>query len=1198
MEHHGSATPRRIRLLGSLRVDDAAGPRDVPGQKLQSLLTYLALHSDAPVSRELLADLLAPDETPTRSRRLLSDSLYRLQKCLGPGWLAVERETVALHQANELWVDVWAFDRLAAREEIAELQQAIKLYGGDLAPELYDDWLLPERELRRNAYLAALELLGARYEQQGDLPQALLIRRRLILAEPLHEEAHLAYMRLLGRLQRHGEAIHFEYLQRLLRSELDAEPLPAIQALVEALRRERDLARAPVEITERTAFVGRIAERSAALALVEASLAGRGAILALEGEAGIGKSRLLREVAAGARWRGAAVYEGAAPELPDAAPLAPLARALAPLLHSPRIAQLEALLPAETMAALAPLHSPWGEYLTLTELPPVQARARLFNALHLLGAAIAQLKPLVLILDDVQWADSVLWDGLPVLAQSLVAHGALLVLAYRRPTIEATAGWALLQRWNREGQLKTIMLHPLGVDDVAQLISAVPGADPVAVHSLTGGSPFLIGEWLDEPSPGWPAGRSTVERRLHGLAERERAALEAAAVVGTTVPYPLWAETAGVTPVALGAMSEELTRQHWLQPAPAGYSFLHDLTRSAVYERIASERRHALHRSAARAYRSLAPEHMRAYAFHLDQGGLLSEAAQAYHAAARQDLARFAFREAQEALDRALTLMPRDQTLERTDIALALAQVCENTGDRERQQAALDEALAGARLPGREGQLLPTLIVAGRSATHTARYSAAEQYLLHALTLAQQLGDRVHEVEAMSWLATLASEQSKWSEAHTWALRGLEGARATGNRSFEGRALRLIGIVALITGRPAEAVEWFEQGLAVHQAIGDLASTSTTQTNLGIALSDLGAWDRVIGITTELVPLKDALGDRLGAAHARHNQGLAYYTLGQRALARPILERVLQDAEAMHIRRLTGLARNVLGLIAEDDGEAQKALAWYQQALADAEATPAPLEAAYARHDLGALLLKLNQPAEALPQLEAARAAWVEQQNQLLRVKSEAFLGLAYLAIGERTRAEALAAEGLGVFQQGVPLGEQPQGWLWALYRLLLALDHIDNAHTVLQSAYAELQRQANAISDTELRRSFFEHVPLNRAIVAARDALAASARTSSILLARRDAPLGRTLQPDERITVQWTLDAPEDAAITDKAERRRHRLRRLLQQAEDQGGAPTDDDLAQALGVSRRTILRDMDALAHTQHARATRKRKGVGAP
>jgi hypothetical protein len=172
-------------------------------------------------------------------------------------------------------------------------------------------------------------------------------------------------------------------------------------------------------------------------------------------------------------------------------------------------------------------------------------------------------------------------------------------------------------------------------------------------------------------------------------------------------------------------------------------------------------------------------------------------------------------------------------------------------------------------------------------------------------------------------------------------------------------------------------------------------------------------------------------------------------------------------------------------------------------------------------------------------------------------------------------------------------MGEDPQSWLWALHGLLTSLDHLEDATAILRAAYAELQRQAQSISDPELRRGFFERVPLNRRIVMAHDQLAGAPRELSVRLARADVPLGRALRADEFVQVQWTLSAPEDESIADKAARRRHRLKRLLAEAQQQGGAPTDDDLAQALGVSRRTILRDMQSLALDVLGLQTRRRK-----
>ena len=285
---------RKIYLFGALRVFEKGDSLLLSGEKIQSLLAYLVLNPRLPHRRDKLANLLYPDAPFERIQRNFSDGLYRLHRALGGDWLSIERDTVAIHIDDHLWVDVWDFESLAGSDQEVGLQRAINLYTGDLLPELYDDWLISERELRRNQYLEALEKLAALQEGKGDFRHSLITLRRLVSAEPLHEPAHQSYLRLLGRMQRYGEAlVHYEYLRKLLRSELDAEPLAETRLIAETIENERHLATARVETEERTPFVGRKAERASLLASVEAMLKGQGGIIAIEGEAGIGKSRLL-----------------------------------------------------------------------------------------------------------------------------------------------------------------------------------------------------------------------------------------------------------------------------------------------------------------------------------------------------------------------------------------------------------------------------------------------------------------------------------------------------------------------------------------------------------------------------------------------------------------------------------------------------------------------------------------------------------------------------------------------------------------------------------------------------------------------------------------------------------------------------------------------------------------------------------------
>jgi tetratricopeptide (TPR) repeat protein len=420
----------------------------------------------------------------------------------------------------------------------------------------------------------------------------------------------------------------------------------------------------------------------------------------------------------------------------------------------------------------------------------------------------------------------------------------------------------------------------------------------------------------------------------------------------------------------------------------------------------------------------------------------------------------------------------------------------------------------------------------------------------------------------------------------------LDSARVQNNPLNEARALRGLSIVARLSGDPAQAMRLIDQALAIQLANDDLFGASVTQTNQLAAYYDMGAWDRVIALADEALDLKLRLGDQHGAAIMNHMKGLAAYSLGDLPQARQSLATGLQGFEAVQDRRTAGLAHNVLGLVAEAAGDLPGAEREYAAALASAEGAGAATEAAYAHHDLGALLVSVNRLKEAIPHLEKARDTWQNLNNIFLRLKSEAYLGLA-LITADRQRATVLAEAGWTAFKEGAPTGEMAQAWLWGLHCLLAGLDRQQEAETVLRDAYSELLRQAIAIQDFGLRRHFFERVSLNREIVAAFDRLMAIKRQITREIARADVPTGRRLTPADFVLVTWTVVAPDDELIADPAGRRRNSLRRLLDEAAAQGAAPTDDDLAAALGVSRRTIVRDMQLLARLGQPLPTRRRK-----
>ncbi len=1199
----------RLILFGPMRAEEACTEEaraeggslahDIPAGNAQRLLAYLALHPRAAHRREALVDLLWADTPPDQARRALSDTIYRV-RARGTCWLTTEGDTVALDAG--LRCDVWEFDRLIAGGSSDDLVAAIELHRADLLPALYDDWVIGHRVARHQAYVAALASVIAERDQRGELPGALLLARQLVIAEPFDEHAHQAYLRLLGRLGRAGEALaHFDDLRTKLADELGTDPLPETVAIVQSIANERIVNQRNVGATRQqppmTPFIGRVHERAAVLAAVDRALAGQGAIVGIEGPAGIGKSRLLEEVLAGAGWRGATAAAAGVSGAPEPSALAPLANAVAPLLRGPLLVHVEALLEPDVLALLGQIHPGWAARPSTERVLTDQAEARLAHALRALGAAIGSTGRVVVAIDDMHRATAALWHALDAFADGLTGTGGLLIISYRRPEVESTGGWALLQAWDRGGVARIVRLAPFGADEIAEML-ADDGSDPERVLALTGGIPFYVRAWSEGGGDEGHAADALLDARLRRLPAVAREALECASVIGEDISYRLWLDVTGLAPMDLATTGAQLEAERWLTPSDVGYAFTHDIVRTAVYDLMDGEQRAAVHRRVADAVASRDPHNVRARAFHLDRGRRPREAAEMYIETGRRAWASLSFRESVDAFDRALALLPRNSAL-RLETALLLAEACEVVGDRERQRPVLQAVVAGARRRGDDASLLRALLVAGSAAARTDDPASGERLLVQAMAVATRQGDPLSIGLAEYRYADLMGQHGRWTEALETVTAAIVHAREAGDPSLLGGALRMRGIAARYTGDPAGSLRWLEEAVAVHRAAGDPLEELNSAANLTGAYYELCAWDALLALTDELLPVARTYGAPGIVGILLHQGGLAAMALGDPVTARARMVEARDVFAGAERHRLVGLVDNTIGLVAEDEGRLDEARQQYEAALAAADALDATTEAAYASHDLGALLIKIGAADRAVPLLGRAIEIWDRHDNLVALAKSRAYLALAELTLGRTGSASHLADLGLATLRTGFPPGEQAQGWLWTLYRVLAGLGRGDEARAVLIAADAELDRQAAAITDPERRRQFLERVPLNRAIVA--EVATTEGRHTSgptivtVELARRDAPLGRTLRPDDRLVVDWTASAPEDATIADGQRRRQHRLARLLAEAAEAGAAPTDDDLARVLGVSRRTILRDMAAMS-TDSAATTRRRLRAG--
>jgi tetratricopeptide (TPR) repeat protein len=263
----------------------------------------------------------------------------------------------------------------------------------------------------------------------------------------------------------------------------------------------------------------------------------------------------------------------------------------------------------------------------------------------------------------------------------------------------------------------------------------------------------------------------------------------------------------------------------------------------------------------------------------------------------------------------------------------------------------------------------------------------------------------------------------------------------------------------------------------------------------------------------------------------------------------------------------------------------------------------APWPRARAWTALAMLRMTQGQPGQAR---EALRPACkLSEQWHMCDATATLHLALVAQHLGDRALAEASLARA-DALSHGRERAHEAALLNWARYRVRGCL------HS-LAAARDELHRQAEHLTDRGDRQAFLVGVPLHRDIEAAwqraqgaqsaahmqrnvTEARETDATSLVMALARADAPLGRPLERDERVHVRLTIDAgPHDADVLQhegKAGLRRHRLRRLIEQARGQGAAPTDADLARALNVNIRTIERDMAALRATRAGPLTRRR------
>jgi DNA-binding SARP family transcriptional activator len=609
------------RTLGPIEVtlDGGPAPADLLWRKNLALLIYLARSSRRTRSRDHLVGLLWGDRTEAAARHSLSEALRVIRRHAGD--TAVEAAGGQIRLApGAIEVDV---EHLEALAESEQWEQAAELIAGEFLEGFavpgaseFENWLTSERETWRRRGVDVLVRAADALAQAGRTHEASAHAARALALDPVSERGLTASLRCLSLLgDRAGALELYDRFAGRLKDEVGTDPGEETRALMERIRRERRLRPELAgdlsggEATLRAPFEGRAGELGRLLQAVGRSARERLAtVLVLEGESGVGKTRLLEELLARLRLDGFSVATARAVEADhEEAWSGLLALARGGLSDAAGIGAA----PPEALGAFAAALPAWRE-----RFPGVRP-----DADYPIGRAIVEAlraateeRPVVLALDDAQWLDRETATELGAILRDLSAAPVAVLLAVvphpPRPELDE-----LRSRLGRDLGGEAVRLRPLDRAALRRLAERMlPGYERVAIDRVvrrvatdSAGMPLLavellravaLGLDLGTISEAWPEPLRTLDQTLPGelpdavvaairigfrrLSPSAQRVLAAASVLGDLVPATLLEKALALSADETALALDELEWHRWLVAEPRGYSFVARLVRRVV----------------------------------------------------------------------------------------------------------------------------------------------------------------------------------------------------------------------------------------------------------------------------------------------------------------------------------------------------------------------------------------------------------------------------------------------------------------------------------------------------------------------------------------------------------------------------------------------------------------------------------------
>ena len=1081
-----------LRLLGPIRINQSQNTPNTPlstprfrSRRTMALLGYLAAEK-RPIARNLLAALFWPNEVASKGRANLRRELHNLARILPDCWV-LDRQAVAFVPSKNATVDLYT---LLVLEAEGRWDEAAMLLSGQFLEGLYlesnsdfDNWLMAERERWLGQATTVLTHVIEDHTQYGRYAQALEHNQRLLQLSPWNEAAHQQAMRLLAWSGKRGAALRqFEQCKQAMWEELSAEPAEETAILYQQIQAgELDTPpQLPAFLTgkevrhkvARPHFVAREGELGQLGAHLKAALAGQSQIIFVTGGPGRGKTALMDAFAEQAmvehadllvangncnaysgigdpylpfrdlmamltgdvetRWNAGAITDRHARYLWDSFP-----RVLQAMIER-GTHLLDVLVPAKALLSRAVLNhkANSANVLRLNELVNNQTaqtqavdKSFLFQEITEVLQAVAQEQPLLLFLDNIQWADAASISLIFHLGRRLtrLTTRILIICAYRPE--EVAFGWSgarhpltkVLNEFKRTFGDIWIGLGPTkGMED-RDFVDALLDSEPnqltegfrSALLQRTKGHPLFTVELLqtmaergdlfkneygylvEGPSLDWeilPARtEAVIEERVNRLEPEWQELLAIASVEGEVFTAQIVAKVQAMEErPLLRILARELAGQHKLvreygevqtdHGQLSRYSFGHALFQEYLYKRLSPGERRLLHADVAMAMETL-------YAGKLDEmavqlGHHFLEARDYDHAlpyftlAAERATRMYANDEAITHYTRAVELAEKVSldALSQAKLYRGRGLVYESSGNFMNACADLEAGLDFARDAG--GQQVEWRLLLDLGKLWASRdYNRTRHYFERALELAHGMNDTAVLAGSLNWMGNWYANAEDPIRAAEYLQDALENFEKLGDRRSLANTLDLLGNANLLRGNLSASVGYLDRAITLFQNLDDRSRLISSLISRGTTVSLL-----ILLATAPAITPPDAIHD---------------------------LEEAIRIAREIHLSPEIAWAHWSLGLLHTVHGQFGRALKVMQNGLEIASEIGHGEWLVGNRFALGVLYAELFVPEEAQQHLEQALDQAKELQSQYWINHVSGALATAYQLLDNPTKARS-----------------------------------------------------------------------------------------------------------------------------------------------------------------------------------------------